>query len=522
MKTSLLILLFLVSFSATSQQKVIVFFTDKGDSDYMNLSERAMDRRLKNGAELDENDRNLHRPYLVSLEEDGDITNQSKWLNAVTLETALSAQELMDKHSFIKSISTSNAQISKPRKDLFDYVSPKTLDYGNADTQVRQIDADCLHDLGYTGQGVYVAIIDAGFRGMDTVSYFDSVYNQGRVLDTFDFVNNASVYNYSGHGTAVSSCVFGHKGGSGPYAGTAVDVDVALYVSEDVGSETLVEEFNLVAALERCDSVGVDVANISLGYFGFDDPSEDHVYADLDGATTIASKGVNVAASKGIVVVTSAGNSGPSNISTPCDADDGLCVGAVDNEGNYAFFSSVGPASDGAIKPDVVATGWSTWVILDNGSLVMGNGTSFSSPVMAGGVACLIGANPTKTAAEIIASIQESAHQYSTPDEFLGYGIPELCVAHDSLNVSGAGLDDIPSNDYSIFPNPSSGLVTIEGLHLNKLNLIEVFNQLGQVVHSAENFGKEQVVIDLNQLANGMYLLSLNKGEINENLVIRD
>mgnify|MGYP000284503186 CR=1 FL=1 len=522
MKTALLSLIFLfASLSVLSQSKVIVFLKDKGDSPNMQLSERAINRRLKNNAVLDENDRVLYAPYLEELSNDGIILNQSKWLNAVTFETDVAPNDLLAKYAFIERISASKKEKPIPRKDVFDYVDPKALNYGNADTQVRQIGADCMHDLGYTGQGVYMAIIDAGFKGMDTIPYFDSVYNQNRVLDTFDFTNNASIYNYSGHGTAVSSCVFGHKGGLDPYAGTAVDVDVALYVAEDVASETLIEEFNVVAALERCDSVGVDIANISLGYFGFDDPSENHAYADLDGNTTIAAMGVNVAASKGIVVVMSAGNAGPSNISTPCDADNGLCVGATDNQGNYAFFSSVGPASDGAIKPDVAATGWNTWVILEDGSLVMGNGTSFSSPVMAGGVACLIGAHPTKSVAQIIASVQESGHQFDTPDEFLGYGIPDLCEANDSLNISGVGIHEIGDAIYTLFPNPTSGIVTIYGLENHKAYEIEILNNVGQIVFKELVTAGEQPTINVHFLANGIYTVRLNEGTFMKRLVVQ-
>ena len=163
MKTSILLLAFLfASLNAVSQQKVIVFLSDKGDSEYMNFSERAINRRLKNKVELDDKDRNLYQPYLLSLSADGEIINQSKWLNAVTFETNLTAEELLNKYPFIERVSSSNSQTPQPRKDVFDYISPKSFDYGNADTQVRQIGADCLHDLGFAGEGVYLAVIDAG------------------------------------------------------------------------------------------------------------------------------------------------------------------------------------------------------------------------------------------------------------------------------------------------------------------------------------------------------------------------
>jgi len=408
-----------------AQEKMIVFLKDKEQKSTIAFSKRSEARRAKNNVTIDSKDYPVSTNYINLLSSDATILNKSRWLNAVTVETNVSAEELQLKYSFIDHILTIGKGKPQPRKDLIDLNEQKVFDYGNADTQVRQINANCLHELGYTGTGVYLAVIDAGFKGMDTITYFDSIYIENRVIDKYDFVNSTTdVYDFSSHGTAVSSCIFAEKLAPEAHIGTAVDVDIALYISEDAATETLIEEFYLSLALERCDVQGVDVANISLGYFGFDDPLEDHVYADLDGTTTMAAIAVNTAASKGIVVVTSAGNSGPATISTPCDADSCLCVGAINGVGNYAPFSSVGPSADGQVKPDVVAMGKKAWVIIDDGQLVSGNGTSFSSPVMAGAVACLVQANPTATVEEIIQSVRESASQFLTPDIFTGYGIP--------------------------------------------------------------------------------------------------
>jgi subtilisin family serine protease len=506
MKTILLISLLLASSYLYSQNRMIVYLSDKGDSKNIQFSDRAIQRRQKNNVATDDYDKALHEPYLVLLESDCKILNRSRWLNAVTVETELSEIQLSEKYTFISDIWVDDPTREVKQKFEEVYSQPKVLNYGVADTQVRQIDADCLHDMGFTGTGVYLAVIDAGFRGMDTVSYFDSVYTDSRVLDTYDFVNGITVYDYSSHGTAVSSCIFGEKGGAGQYAGTAVDVDVALYVSEDVASETLIEEFNLVSALERCDSVGVDLVNISLGYTTFDDPNDDHSYVDMNGNTTIAATGVNIAASKGIIVLSAAGNSGPSTISTPCDADDGLCVGAVDNQGTYAPFSSIGPASDGQVKPDVSATGWNTWVIIDDGSLLMGSGTSFATPVMAGGVACLIQSNPQKTANEIKEALRQSGSQFLSPDEFMGYGIPQLCSANSAL-----GLPDQKPIAVKVYPNPVDDNLYIEGLSKEK-TYVSVINALGQEVMSRSlnpEGGKSS--LSVRHLKNGVYFVKVNQ-----------
>lgn len=517
MKTILLISVFLLAGMSFGQTKMIVYFKDKGTADIIQVSDRAVERRNKNHVAIDERDREIHMPYIQQLEENATILNRSRWLNAVTIETQLTEQELMDNYAFISDIWVDNPVRQVKSKFSENFTEPKAMNYGVADTQVRQIDADCLHDMGFTGTGVYLAVIDAGFKGMDTVSYFDSVYTDGRVLDTYDFVNGASVYDYSLHGTAVSSCIFGEKGGLGEYAGTAVDVDVALYVSEDVLSETLIEEFNLVAALERCDSVGVDVVNISLGYSVFDDPADDHPYADMNGNTTIAAMGVNTAASKGIVVLAAAGNEGPSNISTPCDADNGLCVGAVDNQGIYAPFSSVGPASDNQIKPDVCATGWNAWVVLDDGSLVMGNGTSFATPVMTGGVACLIQANPTKTVAEIISSLHQSGSQFGNPDEFMGYGIPQLCGANGILSTPDMGND----RDVIVYPIPAEDELNIQGLAVGTTE-VQLINALGQIVYAKRiEVEKSDVTVNVSNLNNGVYFLKTDSLDEVKRVVIR-
>ncbi len=514
------IVLFTVSlaFISSAQDTKIVFLKEGSKQvqtiDYSQfVSPRAIARRERQGIGYDELDAPVNKEILSLLSSEGELKNVSRWLNAVALITFSSVDQLMAKYDFIERIQV--VKHSKSSTDKFANET-KSLNYGMAIDQVEQLNLDCLHDLGFTGAGIYVGVIDAGFRNMDTIAYFDSVYIENRVLDEYNFVdNNATVYGFSGHGTAVSSCIAGEKLAPAEYAGTGVDVDLALYLSEDVGSETEIEEFYLVTALERADSVGIDVVNISLGYFEYDDSLETHLYSDLDGLSTISAVGVNIAATKGIFVANSAGNSGPSNISTPCDAIGSFCVGAVNEVGDLAGFSSLGPAADGRVKPDVVARGRDTWLIGQSGQLGQSNGTSFSSPVLAGATACLIQANPNRTVQEVMDAIRASSSQFNNPDEFKGYGIPDFCIANDILSAAN-GLNEFNEENLLIYPVPAGEVVFISGLPSSNSDVsISVYNNLGELVLSEiVSAANAQVELNINELSHGLYNLFLSQDNI--------
>ncbi len=493
-------------FLSSAQDNMIIYFKDKQSTQSIQLTDLALKRRAKNNVIVDHYDIPVTQSYLSQISAVGSVLNVSRWLNAVSYSSNLSNQELMQQFPFIASIKRYNH--CSPKSIDKNLNNTKSLDYGASFNQIDQIGLNCLHDLGFTGQGIYLAVIDAGFINMNTIEYFDSVYIENRVLDMYDFVNNASVYDYSTHGTLVSSCIVAEKIDPDKYIGTAKDVNLALYVSEDITSETELEEFNLVAALERCDSVGIDVVNISLGYVEFDDSVSSHSYSDLDGVTTIAAKGVNIAYSKGILVSASAGNSGPGTIGTPCDADHCLCIGAIDENGDYASFSSIGPSADNQVKPDVATRGKDTWVISENGLLIQGSGTSFSSPVMAGGLACLMQAHPASTVDQIMDAVRMSASQFATPDIFLGYGIPDFCEAHDILTNS-ASLPTITANDFTIYPIPATDFIEIS-TSLNNEIVVSVYSVSGEKVHITKiekNVGSSK--IDVRSYSSGVYTVVL-------------
>jgi subtilisin family serine protease len=515
-------LLLLISFLAVncsfSQDTLIVFFKDKANSDYIQVTERSMQRRKKNNVVVDARDKNVSQDYIEEMNTVGRVTNVSRWLNAVTMVSTMSTKDLLANYGYIKSIrvSKSIAPLKKNKFLLEESTAEKAADYGPAQHQIEQINLDCLHDLGFDGDGIFIAVIDAGFRGMDTIPYFDSAFVENRIIDTYDFLSGTpSVYDYSSHGTAVSSCIFAENDGPNPISTAAVEVDVALYVSEDVASETIIEEFYLVSALERADSVGVDIATISLGYTGFDNPADDHPYSDMDGETTIAALGVNAAASKGILVLASAGNSGPNPISTPCDADSCLCVGAMDVNNLYVGFSSKGPSADNQVKPDIIALGQATTLVLDDGSITTGNGTSFSTPLMAGAMACLMQANPQSTIEELKLAIRQSGSTYSNPNDSIGYGIPDMCEANDTLySLSIVGIEINTSKEVKLYPNPSKGIIVLEGLDTKEGLVFNAINVLGEVVKiNNVHIANGQYILEIYDLANGIYTLEIRNNE---------
>lgn len=497
-----------------AQNRYLVYLVDKGNQNYLNvedvLSERAIHNHTKNGVAFNSSDFPINRIYINELNQIGQVVKKSKWLNAVILETAATTQQLLA-FSFIKKIETlvSGKVIYNDKfKEIEELNQYKTLAYDSTFQQNTQIGVDCIHDKGFLGENILLAVIDAGFQGMDTILAFDSLYLQNRVVDKYDFVDNdTTVYEKHFHGTWVSSVIAGNQVN---FIGSAPHVNLCLYITEDVTREVHEEEFDLVRGLERADSVGADLVNISLGYFKFDTLQGDYVYSDMDGNTTIASQGIQIATSKGLLVVASAGNSGPNYIGTPCDADSILCVGATDTNSVRASFSSVGPAADGRIKPDVAAIGKAGFCVDTDGTIRRCNGTSFSSPLTCGMVACLIQAHPTLTMLEVINAVRQSGHQYLTPDSLMGYGIPNACKADSLLEIlepTGIAENEV-EHTFQIFPNPGQDLITITSKE--KIEKVQIFSIDGKIIKELRLNKSKSIVISIGNLPKGIYLIKLN------------
>jgi subtilisin family serine protease len=289
-----------------------------------------------------------------------------------------------------------------------------------------------MHTLGYAGQGRLIAVFDAGFPGVNTVPCFDSLNQRNGIVATYDFVsNNSFVYAFHPHGTNVLGTLAGYLPGS--LIGPAYGAQFILCRTEDAPTEFRVEETNWLFAAEFADSIGVDIINTSLGYYTFDNPAMDYTPADMDGNTTWITRAADLAASKGILCVASAGNNGSDPawrvITAPADGDSVLAVGAVSPDSIRVGFSSVGLSATGRIKPDVTAQGDQTIVAMSNGFVAPSSGTSFSGPLVAGLAAGFWQANPSLTAHQVLTHLRNSGHKANSPDSLVGYGIPNFSRA---------------------------------------------------------------------------------------------
>ncbi len=401
------------------------------------LSDKAIARRQRQGLAIDSTDLPVCRKYIDEIRKTGvHVLVAGKWENFVTVScndttlidkiTALPfvrSAERVWKSSQIKKATRRDSLINKP-------ASSKNV-YGPAYRQIEMSNGHKLHEAGFKGQGMTIAVIDAGFHNADSIEAMKNI----RILGIKDFVNpQADIFAESSHGMAVLSCI----GMNQPniMIGTAPEASFWLLRSEDEYSENLVEQDYWAAAIEFADSVGVDVINTSLGYYTFDDPSKDYKYRDLTGHYALMSRQASKVADKGMVLVCSAGNSGSGSwkkITPPGDAENVLTVGAVDKKGILAPFSSVGNTADGRVKPDVVAVGLASDVMGTEGNLRRANGTSFSSPIMCGMVACLWQACPKLTAKEIVELVRKSGDRVDFPDNIYGYGIPDMWKAYQSV-----------------------------------------------------------------------------------------
>ena len=526
----LLVLLFL-SFNSYSQQqyKLLVNFIDKYQSEYTlstpqnYLSERALERRQIQGIEIKLNDLPVNNHYVDKVLGLGDVSTvlRSKWMNAilVSFQDYMLIEQVnnLDCVSSVKILDSPNSIHHPDNKQNLEVLNKAALDYGKGDRQVEMHNLHLLHQLGYTGSGMQIAVFDSGFNGADSLEAFEYMHQNGNLLGIKDFVNPVDTDFYqAGHGRSVLSTMAGYM--PGYFIGTAPDASYYLFRTEDGSSETLVEEFNWLAAAEYADSLGVDIINSSLGYTTFNDSLENHNYNDMDGNTTIVTKAADWAASKGIIVVNSAGNSGNGSwhyIGAPADADSILTIGAVAYDSSKASFSSFGPTVDGRIKPTVVARGLNAYVIDNEGERSTSNGTSFSSPIIAGAVACLWQAYPNKTNMSIIDYVQRFDHQADSPDSLLGYGIPNLYNAYLELENRNYF---VPQEYIDVYPNPITNQFTIkyfsQGIKQVELAIYDVLGRkvLTQLHEVKEGRNHIAVSVDWAKYSDSIYVIQMNHG----------
>ncbi len=529
---ALVAILLPLSFICAQPYTFRVEFTDKHQSPFTVgkpeefLSPRALERRARFDIPILENDLPVNQNYLDSIRSKGGvILTRSRWFNSATV--AVEDSSVLDtllQFPFIRSASlVKGAKRGKAIGDKFDVGHFIKLDslkfsgfYGDAFGQIDMLRGQVLHRQGYKGEGMVIAVIDAGFRQVDSMEVFKKLFEDGQVLGTYDFVDREpDVYEDHNHGSVVLSTMAAYIPQT--YVGTAYQASYWLLRSEDVASEFLIEEDNWLAAAEFADSVGADIINSSLGYTRFDDPAMDHSYTDMDGNTTIVTQAADMAAAKGMLVVNSAGNSGSSSwryIGAPADGDSVLAVGAVNTNQKVAPFSSHGPSSDGRVKPNVCALGSGAKIVQTDGAITNGSGTSFSSPIIAGMAACLWQANPGRTNMEIIAAIEQSAHKYEDPDSLFGFGIPDFEEAHQLLGAKKEVINDREQLPV-LYPNPSDGAMYIRVFPMNATVLdLAVFNMLeqkiyGETVAVASNVYQNIIIPGFKALPRGAYVVRI-------------
>ncbi|MEN3324596.1 S8 family serine peptidase [Mariniflexile soesokkakense] len=517
-----------------AQQDAWVYFKDKQDvsnriaNPNTILTQKSIDRKARHNVVIDARDVPVNETYISQLKAALGIIvmAKSKWFNAVHVRgSETDINNLVTSFSFVDHIEFADRSLNNSKKVQQKQQSKftetlTTFNYGNATNQIQMIKGDQLHLANYTGIGMTVAILDGGFKNVNTMIAFQRLRNANNILGTYDFVDRDTIVytnTTSNHGTLVLSTMAGYV--ENQYVGTAPDASYYLFVTEDGPNENPVEESYWVEAAERADSLGVDVINSSLGYTTYDNPNYSYTTGDMNGNTAFITRGANIAFEKGILVVNSAGNSGNNSwgiVGAPADAPGVFSIGAVNFDGNYATFSSRGNNTQPTHKPDVVAQGQASAVITETDVMANVNGTSFSSPIMAGGIVCLWQALPNKTNAEIMQLIRESASQFNSPDYFLGYGIPNFQVA---LNTVLSVEDEFRDQEIHIFPNPVRDLVYFKLPTNENLIFVNIFSMLGKHLLS-KVITPTNSQIEMSSFSKGMYFLQLESSNTSKTIKI--
>jgi serine protease AprX len=526
MKKILLLIALLVSYISFSQEDAWVYFSDKPNAQtYLNnpltmLTQRAIDRRTAQGIVLNVNDVPIAQTYIDQVDAATGITvkAKSKWLNCVHVrgsETDINALEnlpFVSQIVFADNSLNAKTAITKKNKPVNKQLNVQTtFAYGNSANQIEMLNGHLLHQANYTGTGKVIAVLDSGFLNVNTAQPFQRLFNNNLILGGYNYVSQSTdVYSLHNHGTMVLSCMGGYV--ENQLVGTAPDANYYLFVTEDVSEENPVEESYWVEAAEEADRLGADIISTSLGYFGYDNPNYSYTYSQMTGNSAFASKGANIAFSKGMVVVASAGNSGNSadpHIGVPAEATNVLAVGAVRFDETYATFSSIGPSFDGRVKPDVMAKGQSTTISNTDGAIVTASGTSFSCPVMAGMIASFWQAVPNLTNQQVVDFVRQSGDKFTNPTTQFGYGIPDFQLA---LQNALLYLGENQIEQFQFFPNPTNASVTFASPDFVLGSSVKFYNNLGQLVLS-KNIENPIQNLSLENLNAGIYYFTISTSQ---------
>ena len=507
------------SFVFSQTELVFVYFKDKPNASAFlanplsELSQKALDRRINLGIAITAQDAPIEPTYIQNIQNLGfTVNDKSKWLNGVAVNataaqiTQLQAEPYVLKvESFVKN--NPSGKTAKKEKFPKNLSSKISFNYGNSLAQIEQVNLRTLHVQGFTGTGVSIAVIDTGFPTVNTGSAFARMRSNNQIKHVYNFISkNTDVYNTSlnSHGTNCLGIIGGYL--DGIFVGAAPDADFYLYATEDGTKEIPEEELYWIQAAEEADRKGVDIISTSLGYADFfDDSRYDYSYSQMNGTTSFIARGAQIASEKGIIVVVAAGNEGNLTwkyIVTPADNEKVFTIGGVDSTGNPSVFTSFGPNSAGKVKPDASARATSTYFAYNNGAY-SGNGTSYATPLSAGGIACLLQAIPNSTNRELLKnSLRQTASLSSNPNDRLGYGILNFSNALTAINTT-MGVENIKKSTINIYPNPVKSILNIKTD--DKIKTIELYDEIGRKV---KNLSKSNV-INLENLSKGIYYLKI-------------
>ena len=527
-KLLFLFTILLIQQSYGQTQDAWVFFADKENVEaslaipITILTQEAIDRKQLHNTPIDVRDVPVNEAYISQIKDATGILvlSKSKWMNCVYVKGSQSNIEELLNLPFVVDVEYADKSLNLfpggPIEDKFaieNETNRVVYNYGGAANQIEMLTGDYLHELDYAGEDMIIAVLDAGFPSVLTNPGFADMVNEGRLLGTYDFqARSTNIDGTSTHGTKTSSDIGGFI--QDQFVGTAPQASYYFFVTEYTPTETPLEEAHWVEALERSDSLGVDVVNTSLSYKGYDNNNYTHSYEDLDGETTFAARGGNIAFDKGMILVCSSGNSGDSGSpfpGTPADSKGVLTIGAVDSNGNYSSFSSYGPTTDGRIKPDVMAQGSSSAVIDTDGNVDYSSGTSFSSPIMAGVVACLWQSRPEVPNSNIMQIVRESAHLFNNPTDQMGYGIPNFEEAYNALEILGNENDFLLSN-FALYPNPVSSRINISFPQQIQNAQFTVHSILGKEILTTQ-ISSTNNVVDIETLTAGMYIATITSND---------
>ncbi len=528
LKLKIIILFVFISSSAMAQvEDAWVYFNDKPSqatfiaSPLTMLTQRALDRRTRYSIAIDVKDVPVEASYITQVSSATGITvkAKSKWLNALHVRGTQANITSLVGLSFVNYVEFANktigiaskpetSKIAKNGKDKLAFAT--NFNYGQAANQIQMLKGEVLHQNNFTGTGMHVAIMDAGFPGVNTLAAFSRIRNNNQILGGYDYVNrNANFYTGNSHGLSVLSTIAGYV--ENQFVGTAPDANFYLFITEDNANENPLEESLWVEAAEEADRLGVDVINTSLGYsVFFDNVNYNYTYAQMDGKTAFITRGAEIAFSRGMILVNSAGNEGTDPwhyMNAPADAPSVLSIGAVNATGVIANFSSYGPTADNRVKPDVCAQGQSVYVINSLGNIATSNGTSFSGPVMAGMVTCLWQAFPSKTNAEITECIRKSGHLFAAPTNQEGYGIPNFKSVYETLLN-----EELEKESLSVYPNPTSEFLKFDFVNgVNELD-VAIIDLVGKQLLQTKIL-KNEPTLSISHLVNGLYFVQIKNGQ---------